>query len=420
MQSDSPVGGCPCDHAHFCRPRSWVVSFSVNFLGEPNLELVHVPIPLSTQGSTLMTVAQRLTDVIERGGRATGVALSHNRDLTFSAADVRYVDYTEVCPREWFTRRELAGDIIAGRLGRIRPHYARLFQPAIDAVEEMQPKAVLVYDGHYAAASMPLWERVRGATHVVLYVHNTLSRTYGRRELERLFGSVDHVVFCSEHLRRATERRLGRSDERLSTVANGVDPAFLVTHRDPPPTDNFEIVYAGRVVAEKGVHLVLRAAERATALTRRRLSVRIIGSSNYRADGEVTRYERSLRESALRMSVPVAFETFVPHSRLRDFYLGAGVACMPSLLAEGMPLAPLEAMATGLPVIVSDSPGMLESVLHAGVVTPQGDVASIARAIAQLADDAERWAQLSELSLERAMARTWESAARELSAVWTA
>ncbi len=387
--------------------------------GEPNLEIVHVPIPLSTQGSTLMTVAQRLTDVIEGWGRATGVALSHNRDLTFSAADVRYVNYTETCPREWFNRSELAHDIVAGRLGRIRPHYARLFQPAIDAVEQMQPKAVLVYDGHYAATSMPLWKRVRGTTRVVLYVHNPLSRTYGRRELDRLLGDADHVVFCSEHLRRATERRLGRSDERLITVANGVDPAFLVTQRDASPTEYFEIVYAGRVVAEKGVHLVLQAAERAAALTKRRLSVRIIGTSNYRADGEVTSYEQSLRESALRMSVPVEFETFVDHSRLRDFYLGAGVACMPSLLAEGMPLAPLEAMATGLPVIVSDSPGMLESVLDAGVVTPQGDVASIARAIAELADDTERWSEFSQLSLQRARSRTWESTARELLAVWT-
>jgi len=383
----------------------------------PALEFVHITIPFGIQGSTLMSVAQSLTDVAERGGRATGAVLSHNRELTFDAADVRYVDYTTVCPREWFTPGELAQDVLSGKLGRLRPHYGHLMDPAIEAVSEMKSRVALVYAGHYAEASLPQWQRVRGETAVVLYVHSPLSRTYGRRELNRLLAGADMIAFAGDHLRRATEQRLGRSDGRLVSAPNGVDPFFLEAPvRDRSP-GVFEVLYAGRIWPNKGVHLMLEAVERAAALTSRPLRARVIGSADYVAGSPLTRYEESLRARAAGMSVDVEFVTFVDRATLRDYLEGAAVACLPSLWAEARPLAALEAMATGLPIITSDSPGMKEAVGAAGVVVPGGDPDVTARAIARMADDEDAWLESSAASRTHALGCRWESVVEVLSSV---
>lgn len=383
-------------------------------VGARALELLHVPIPLSTQGSTLMTVAQRITDVVEAGGGTTGAVLSDNRSLTFDAKALRYVDFTRVCPREWFTRRELALDVVSGRLGRVRPHFGHLMDPAIDAVAELRPRVVLVYAGHYAAASLPRWERVRGDTEVVLYVHNPLSRTYGRPELRRLLDHADKVVFAAEHLRSATEKRLGRADDRLVSAPNGVDAYFLEGQERTRSPDPFEVIFAGRVWPNKGVHLMLEAVDRAAALTTRPLRARVVGSAHYGSGSALTPYERRLRRIASRMSVSVEFDGFVDHATLRGYLRGAAAACLPSLSAEARPLAALEAMATGLPVVTSDLPGMKEAVGAAGLVIPRGDPRGMAEALAMLADDEGAWIQRSRAAREFAKGNGWESVARTL------
>ena len=141
------------------------------------LDLVHVPIPFGRQGSTLMAVAQSISDVAEAAGSRTGAVLSHNRSLSLDVSRTYYVDYTANCPREWFTKSELALDVAAGAIGRLRPHYGNLLDPAIETLAADPPGVVLLYEGHYASASLPRWERLRRDSRIVLYVHNPVSRS---------------------------------------------------------------------------------------------------------------------------------------------------------------------------------------------------------------------------------------------------
>jgi glycosyltransferase involved in cell wall biosynthesis len=110
------------------------------------------------------------------------------------------------------------------------------------------------------------------------------------------------------------------------------------------------------------------------------------------------------------------------HGVVRDphaFYRAASVFVLASR-TEGMPNALLEAMGSGLAVVVSDgAPGPLELVEDGvtGLVVPVNDAASLASALARLARDADlrrrlgeaARARVSEHELPRAMA-AWESA----------
>ena len=74
-------------------------------------------------------------------------------------------------------------------------------------------------------------------------------------------------------------------------------------------------------------------------------------------------------------------------------------------------------MATGLPIITSDSPGMTEAVGAAGVVVPGGDPDVTARAIARMADDEDAWLESSAASRTHALGCRWESVVEVLSSV---
>ena len=76
----------------------------------------------------------------------------------------------------------------------------------------------------------------------------------------------------------------------------------------------------------------------------------------------------------------------VEPAALTELRAGAAVALVPSRYAEILPLAALEAMAAGLPVVAARSGGLAEVVPEAGLHAP-GDVAELAARIAALWGD---------------------------------
>jgi len=369
---------------------------------------------LSTQGSTLMAVAQSLIDAGAEAGIESSAILSHDRDVSLDGAEAVFVDYTANCPREWFSRRELATDVVAGRIGFPRPHYGRLYDPAVTAATDLSADIVLLYEGHYASATLPRWSRVRQRSKIVLYVHNPLSRSYGKRELTRLLSNADAVAFCADHLRHDVEERLGsHSDARMLTVHNGVGAEFFPGEAEPG--EQFRIVFAGRPTADKGVHLVLEALALAESAIPRPIHAQIIGSDSYgNGAGALTPFEKQLRARADQLASPVEFLPFIPKAELASHLRRADVACLPSQWAEGLPLSALEAMACGTVVITSDSPGMMEAVGEAGMIAPGGDPAMMAEYFIALASSADALAVAREASVARAKDFSWAAASTSL------
>lgn len=77
-----------------------------------------------------------------------------------------------------------------------------------------------------------------------------------------------------------------------------------------------------------------------------------------------------------------------------DVLRQTGVFCLPSLI-EGLPMALLEAMACGLPVVAADcSPGVRDAVGAAGVLVEPDDPDALAQALGGLLDDAQLRAEL--------------------------
>jgi glycosyltransferase involved in cell wall biosynthesis len=139
---------------------------------------------------------------------------------------------------------------------------------------------------------------------------------------------------------RARFVRGGLPPERIHVKPNFVaDPGPRTVPNSASPT----VLYVGRLVAEKGLGVLLEAWRRAAVGS---LELVIVG------DGP-------MRPALQRLAVPgVRFAGRLPAEEVRRRMLAARVLVLPSLSYEVQPMAALEAVAAGVPVLASDIGGM--------------------------------------------------------------
>ncbi|MBI1790152.1 MAG: glycosyltransferase family 4 protein [Acidobacteria bacterium] len=118
-----------------------------------------------------------------------------------------------------------------------------------------------------------------------------------------------------------------------------------------------------------------------------------------------------------RVEHVVRFLGFVPFDTLRTFYESATAFVFPSLY-EGFGLPPLEAMASGAPVITSSSSSLPEVVGDAAMLVNPENVFDIARGIKEVLLDPELRARLAKAGQVHAAKFSWERTAREVLEVY--
>jgi alpha-1,3-rhamnosyl/mannosyltransferase len=108
---------------------------------------------------------------------------------------------------------------------------------------------------------------------------------------------------------------------------------------------------------------------------------------------------------------------YVPDVALSALYASALALVYPSVY-EGFGLPPLEAMACGTPVIVSNRASLPEVVGSAGDLVEPDDVAGLTSAIVKLSEDGSYFARRSAQCLARANEFTWMRCATETLGVY--
>jgi D-inositol-3-phosphate glycosyltransferase len=201
--------------------------------------------------------------------------------------------------------------------------------------------------------------------------------------------------------------RLGAEPGRLSVVPCGVDVEVFRPDgaADPRTPGRARLVCLGRLVERKGVADVVRAlaflpdAELVVAGGPDRAGLA--------ADPEARRLLNLARGLGVADRVDirgrVAREDVAPLLRSAD-----ALVCAPWY--EPFGIVPLEAMACGVPVVVSAVGGMVDSVVHevTGLHVPAREPEALAAALARLLDDAPLRDKLGAAGVERVRSRyTW-------------
>lgn len=167
----------------------------------------------------------------------------------------------------------------------------------------------------------------------------------------------------------------------------------------------FTIGYIGRLVEEKGVHLLLEAVSQ----LRDAWCLRIVGGGPERAK-LIAQSER------LGIADRVQFIDQRPSSEMPAQFHQLDVLVLPSLTKpnwkEQFGRVLVEAMASGVPVIGSDSGAIPDVIGDAGLIFAEGDIEALAAQLARLQGDAGLRAELGEAGRARALANfTHESVA---------
>jgi len=151
-------------------------------------------------------------------------------------------------------------------------------------------------------------------------------------------------------------------------------------------TDDVVVSYLGRIdVWQKGLDVLVDAWRRCVdARPERPLRLLILGS------GRDSAQLKDLIAERQASGVHWRDEFVLDRSIVARYHHASDVFVHPSR-HEGFAVAPAEAMAAGLPVVVSDAPGMVELLgeERAGVMVPQGDPEALADALGTMIDDLE-------------------------------
>jgi glycosyltransferase involved in cell wall biosynthesis len=220
-----------------------------------------------------------------------------------------------------------------------------------------------------------------------------------------LYRRADRVLAISEGLGSGLSHHFGVHPSQIEVIPNPVDmPDQIPKRRDP----DAHLLAIGRLEYQKGFDVLLKALAQ---MNDKRSRLTILGVGNQ---------DESLRQLALDLGLAdrVSFPGFTTNL---EEYFARSTAFVLSSRWEGFGCVVIEAMAAGLPVVVTDCDyGPPEIVTHErdGLVVPTDDPERLAQAMDRVVAEPSLAAKLSAGGLERAKDFRLEVIARRYESLW--
>jgi glycosyltransferase involved in cell wall biosynthesis len=223
--------------------------------------------------------------------------------------------------------------------------------------------------------------------------------------LRRIWGAAAAVTAISKDHQRLAHQTM--PDLRIPIIHNGVDTTMF----HPPEVSRrgagVRVLCVGRLIERKGQHLLLQAFSRLRRNAACPVALTLVGTGDA---------EDSLRRLASELGVEhaVTFTGFVPRDDMPHLYRQSDIFVLPSQ-NEGMSIALLEALASGLPVVVTDVGGTEELVQPGvnGFVVPWADVEALSQSLEKLVVDPLLRQKLGNTSRAQAARFSWTTVANE-------
>ncbi len=253
------------------------------------------------------------------------------------------------------------------------------------------------------------------------YLPNRVAHGYARASIEMAARRATRVLTVSESSKRDILRFVDADPAKIDVIYNAYDERFGLEPREEDVVrlreryqlhDRF-VLYAGNVKPHKNLERLIEAFH----LVRRRglddLKLVMIGD-------EISKYaalKRAVHQHQLHKYV--RFFGYLPEDTLAIMYRLAGVFVFPSLY-EGFGLPPLEAMASGTPVVTSNLSSLPEVAGNAAILVDPYDPESIADGMYRVLTDPVLQADLRRKGLARARQFSWQDSARRVREIYEA
>jgi len=249
-------------------------------------------------------------------------------------------------------------------------------------------------------------------------IHNELQNYIHNAEWLLTYESWK-VLCCSQYMQEELQRVFSLPQDKIAIVANGIDTGKYAKEEDlrefrrnyAVPEEKI-ILFVGRLVHEKGAQVLLEAFP-GILWSVPEAKLIIVGKGGERA---------SLEERARQLGVSqkVYFTGYLHDENLVRLYKCAEVAVFPSLY-EPFGIVALEAMASHVPAVLSDTGGLKEIIADGeeGLKVYPGDTWSLGEKIICLLRDREFAAGLAKRAYEKVKAvYEWKKIAQDTKAVY--
>jgi glycosyltransferase involved in cell wall biosynthesis len=264
------------------------------------------------------------------------------------------------------TLDELSREVIEGIAGKAAG--------TIAAGEFLNTKPDLIIANHINIMALTAWRLSNefGVPYRIISHGTDTKLLLKDRRYRDIFGTAarcsEKILSTSKFVAKEIQATVGGSVEVLG---GAVDPELFYPSPSIREVKN-RLIYAGRLVTEKGLWTLIEAF----SLQKSAAELVLAGEGPLRDD-----IETFLSDSPLRNRVRLA--GYVTPERLREILASSQLAVIPSLWQEPLGLIVLEAMACGVPVIASSVGGIPEMISdHVnGLLVPPGDPSALAAAI---------------------------------------
>lgn len=199
---------------------------------------------------------------------------------------------------------------------------------------------------------------------VVFYLHNEVRSLFG---CYKEVASIHSLIGISNFVNEAFSKILPSLEKSKYYILKNcidttnflnVDQYKIDAARKKYGLTNFDfvVVFAGRLVKEKGALEVLRAVKLCACDD---IKLLIVGSGFYTSD-VVDEYSSKLLEEAKSLGDNIIFTGYVDYSNMPSIYQLGNVAVLPSLWEEPAGMTMVEAAISGIPLITTNSGGIPE------------------------------------------------------------
>lgn len=208
--------------------------------------------------------------------------------------------------------------------------------------------------------------RNRYANRCIYHMHNVVPGFFGCEE--ELFASRRVLGVSCYTLGEFKKLANGGIDEsKLVVLRNRVDESVFtgeisdkrrsdLRSRHGIPDGAKVVLFGGRLTPEKGALELVQAFSR---LEDENAVLLVLGSYYYGSKMK-SEYEERLEATARVLGDRIIFTGFVDHSEMQDYYALADVVCAPSVWSDSAPLAVIEPLTAGRPLITTEIGGIPE------------------------------------------------------------
>lgn len=253
-------------------------------------------------------------------------------------------------------------------------------------------------------------EAEKGRADYYRWKNRIWQRIYHMPTCRRSFTTANQCIVTNRETLLFLQLYYNLAPDRVWFVPNGVGPEFF----QPP---NFsagratKLLFVGTWIDHKGIYYLAETFEKVHSVfpdTRLTIAGCVV------PEEQVRRHFSPITQSGLTV-LP-----FVSRADIPRLYSEHEIFVLPSLM-EGMPLVLLEAMASGLPVVTTESSGMTDLVEDSqdGLFVIPGDTNSLVSAILKLCQEADLRQRLGSAAQEKMKRYSWAHAARRTEMVFS-